>query len=65
MAYGKEDFLNWDLDLNLDEIFGEYTNSEFEVSDSEIVNKKKTESKRQTNYISVRSVIKTMHPFQG
>ena len=31
MAYSKDDFFHWDMDIYLDLLLGEYTNSEFEI----------------------------------
>ena len=33
--YGKEDFLSWNDDLDLDSLLGEYTASEVELSDDD------------------------------
>ena len=43
MAYSKEDFFHWDMDIYLDLLLGEYTNSEFEIdlSDEEVVTAEK------------------------
>ena len=35
MSYGKGDFLSWEDDINLDELLGDYTCSEFEHSDDD------------------------------
>ena len=41
MSYGKDDFLDWDDEtLDLDLLLGDYTCSEVELSDDEVVNKK-------------------------
>ena len=43
MSYGKDDFLHWDDDIDLDSLLGDYTCSEIELTDD----KKKTESKKK------------------
>jgi hypothetical protein len=35
MAYSKSDFFNWDEDLDLDLLLGDYTHDESELSDSD------------------------------
>ena len=51
MSYGKDDFLHWDDDIDLDSLLGDYTCSEIELTDDDepLTKKKqkKTESKKK------------------
>ena len=47
MSYGKDDFLHWDDDINLDSLLGDYTCSETELTDDdEPLTKKKKKKKK-------------------
>ena len=35
MSYGKDDFLHWDDDIDLDSLLGDYTCSEIELTDDD------------------------------
>ena len=45
MSYGKDDFLDWDDDIDLDSLLGEYTCSEIELTDYDEPSKKKQKTK--------------------
>ena len=45
MSYGKDDFLDWDDDIDLDSLLGEYTCSEIELTDDDEPSKKKQKTK--------------------
>ena len=47
MSYGKDDFLHWDDDIDLDSLLGDYTCSEIELTDDDEPSTKKTESKKK------------------
>ena len=47
MSYGKDDFLHWDDDIDLDSLLGDYTCSEIELTDDDEPLTKKTESKKK------------------
>ena len=46
MSYGKDDFLHWDDDIDLDSLLGDYTCSEIE-SRTMMNHRQKTESKKK------------------
>lgn len=54
MSYGKDDFLHWDDDIDLDSLLGEYTCSELEISDDDEHMTKKSKPEKAS-----ASVIKT------
>ena len=48
MPYGKDDFLHWDDDIDLDSLLGDYTCSEIELTDDdEPSTKKKKKAKKK------------------
>ena len=48
MSYGKDDFLHWDDDIDLDSLLGDYTCSEIELTDDDEPSKKKTRKHKKS-----------------
>ena len=46
MSYGKDDFLHWDDDIDLDSLLG-YTCSEIELTDDDEPSTKKQKAKKK------------------
>ena len=46
MSYGKDDFLHWDDDIDLDSLLGDYTCSEIELTDDDEPSTKKQKAKK-------------------
>ena len=47
MSYGKDDFLHWDDDIDLDSLLGDYTCSENEITDDDEPLTKKKKNRKQ------------------
>ena len=47
MSYGKDDFLHWDDDIDLDSLLGDYTCSEIELTDDDEPSTKKKNKKKK------------------
>ena len=46
MSYGKDEFLHWDDDIDLDSLLGDYTCSEIELTDDDEPSTKKQKAKK-------------------
>ena len=47
MSYGKDDFLHWDDDIDLDSLLGDYTCSEIELTDDDEPSTKKNRKQKK------------------
>ena len=47
MSYGKDDFLHWDDDIDLDSLLGDYTCSEIDLTDDDEPSTKKQKAKKK------------------
>ena len=47
MSYGKDDFLHWDDDIDLDSLLGDYTYSEIKLTDDDEPSTKNRKQKKK------------------
>ena len=57
MSYGKDNFLDWDDDIDLDSLLGDYTYSEIELTDDDEPSTKKQKAKKVKSDNSENSAI--------